>query len=544
MKSKSCYALIFVFITFYFVLFQSFNSFSQPTNNNQSDITATQFETAPVKLDGNVLFDVRGVTSLPAEKRAYGISEKIKKVASNYSFSPDSLKIINEDDHIVIQAADVPIIMLFDADAAVEGVTKNILARTILSKLSGSIKLYRLNRSRPVVIQNLIRAGIATVILALLWLIVVWGIRRLNSWLQNRIKARIDSVENISFKLIQSNQLWKVFHLLFDTLRVIAIGVIILFFIDYVLGLFPWTNGFSKYILSIIVNPLLIIGKGFIHFIPDLIFLVIIYVITKYVLKLLRLFFDGIENGGIVLGNFKPEWAFATYRIVKNFIVVFAVIIAYPYIPGSDSVAFKGVSVFLGVLISLGSSSFIANIMAGYSMIYRGAFKKGDRIQVDSEVGFVEEQKLMVTRLRSHKNEEIIIPNSVLLNSKIINYTARAQELGLILHTTVGIGYETPWRQVDAMLKLAADRTEGILKDPAPFVLKKELADFAVNYEINVYCKDVPRVNTIYTLLDENILDVFNENNVQIMTPAYHSDPEVPKMVPKEQWNTPLANET
>jgi small-conductance mechanosensitive channel len=174
-------------------------------------------------------------------------------------------------------------------------------------------------------------------------------------------------------------------------------------------------------------------------------------------------------------------------------------------------------------------------------MTYRGAFKTGDRIKVDDIVGFVEEQKLLVTRVRSLKNEEIVIPNSVLLNSNIVNYSTKAKEKGLILHTTVGIGYETPWRQVDAMLKLAADRTESLLKQPPPFVLQKSLGDFAVTYEINVYCNDANKMPFLYTALHQNILDVFNENNVQIMTPAYEGDPEIPKVVPRDKWETPLA---
>ena len=197
----------------------------------------------------------------------------------------------------------------------------------------------------------------------------------------------------------------------------------------------------------------------------------------------------------------------------------------------------------MGVLFSIGSSGFIGNLIAGYSMIYRGAFRIGDFIEVEGQTGFVEVQELLVTRLRSTKNEEIILPNSVLLNSKIINYTVKAQQTGVILHTVVGIGYETPWRQVDAMLKLAASKTEGLLADPPPFVQKLLLADYAVNYEINAYCKDVNRMKSIYTLLHQNILDVFNENNVQIMTPSYVSDTEIPKVVPKDQWNTPIIDE-
>jgi small-conductance mechanosensitive channel len=176
-------------------------------------------------------------------------------------------------------------------------------------------------------------------------------------------------------------------------------------------------------------------------------------------------------------------------------------------------------------------------------MTYRRAFRIGDLIEADNHLGFVEEQKLLVTRLRSPKNEEIIIPNSTLLNSHIVNYSAKANEKGLVIHTIVGIGYETPWRQVVAMLMLAADRTDGLLKDPPPYVLKKSLGDFAVNYEINAYIRDVPRLALYYTRLHQNILDVFNENNVQIMTPAYEGDPATPKVVPKDQWDLPLAKE-
>jgi small-conductance mechanosensitive channel len=176
-------------------------------------------------------------------------------------------------------------------------------------------------------------------------------------------------------------------------------------------------------------------------------------------------------------------------------------------------------------------------------MTYRRAFRKGDLIKAGEHTGFVEELQILVTRLRSFKNEEIVIPNSILLNSNILNYSSRARESGVILHTKVGIGYETPWRQVDAMLRQAADRTEGLLKNPPPFVLKESLGDFAVNYEINVYCKDLSDMLLIYNNLHQNILDIFNANDVQIMTPAYMRDPESPKLVPKDKWDIPLKSE-
>ena len=369
-------------------------------------------------------------------------------------------------------------------------------------------------------IKKSVHAVGALFALTLILFLITWLFRRINTGLQKRIKARIDSVENISFSLIRSNQIWKTYHVVVKIVRITIIVLFIAAVINYILGLFPWTSQVAAYILNLVLDPFRSLGKGLLLFLPDMAFLIVIYLVTRYLLKLSRLLFMGVHQGGIVIKNFDPDWAMPTFRIVRILVIVFAVVIAYPYIPGSESSAFKGISVFIGVLFSLGSSSFISNLIAGYSMTYRRAFKKGDRILVGDQVGFVEEQELLVTRLRSVKNEELIIPNSILLNSNITNFSARARDQGLILHTTVGIGYETPWRLVDAMLKEAADRTDGLLKQPPPFVLKLSLGDFAVNYEINAYFNDVSRMHLCYTALHQHILDVFNENNVQIMTPG------------------------
>jgi small-conductance mechanosensitive channel len=194
------------------------------------------------------------------------------------------------------------------------------------------------------------------------------------------------------------------------------------------------------------------------------------------------------------------------------------------------------VSLFIGVIFSLGSSSLIGNVIAGYSMTYRSAFKLGDRVQIGNHVGWVDRMRLLVTHLRTPKNEIVIVPNSAILATEVVNYTTLAHERGLILHTTVGIGYETPWRQVEAMLIESARRTPGLLQEPPPFVLQRALGDFAVTYEINAYCNAPDEMLALYSALHQNILDVFNEYGVQIMTPAYENDPKQPKLVPKSQW--------
>lgn len=519
------------------------NSFGQNADDVDSEVEGIMQQRAPVVVDGKSLFTVRGVLSHPAELRAGTISKRIQTAAADPAISSNSVKIVEEADRLRIFAGEVFIMNLYQEDGKTEGISTKVLAEILRGKIIKAIDDHRYDRSRPVLIKKMLYALGAVVLLIIFIFLLLRLARRARTGLENRIRRRIESVEDKSFSLIRSNQLWKTFYLAFRILRIFIIVVIIAAFLQYILGLFPWTSNVATYTLNLFLNPIRTIGLNFIRFLPSLAFLIVIFLVTRYLLKLIKLLFNGLNEDAIKLKNFDPEWAMPTFKIVRIFILAFAVILAYPYIPGSNTSAFKGVSVFLGVLLSLGSSSFIGNLIAGYSMTYRGAFKKGDRIKVDDIVGFVEDQKLLVTRLRSLKNEEIVIPNSVLLNSNIINFTTKAKENGLILYTTVGIGYETPWRQVDAMLKLAADRTEGLLKQPPPFVLQKSLGDFAVTYEINAYCNDPNKMQLVYTALHQNILDVFNENNVQIMTPAYEGDPEIPKVVPKDQWNIPLASE-
>ncbi len=314
------------------------------------------------------------------------------------------------------------------------------------------------------------------------------------------------------------------------------IALTLYFSLNFVLGLYPWTRSFAIWLFGLILNPLGEIGEGLLATIPDLFWLVILYFITRYTLAMIQAFFRGIESGAVKLASFEREWAWPTYRILRLVVVIFALVMAYPHIPGSDSAAFKGISVLIGLIISLGSTSIIGNIIAGYSLTYRRPFKIGDRIKINDTVGEVVEIRVLTTRLRSPKNEEVIVPNTTILNGEVVNYSTLALQQGLILYTTVGIGYETPWRQVEAMLKQAADRTGGLLKKPKPFVLQKALGDFAVTYELNAHCNNPKNMAHIYSELHRNILDVFNEYGVAIMTPSYVADPPEPKLVPKEQW--------
>jgi len=366
--------------------------------------------------------------------------------------------------------------------------------------------------------------------------LISWSFRRLDTLLEKQLQRHIESLEAKSLRIVQAEQIWSALRAALKVVRILFMLFLFYIYLNSVLGLFPWTRLLARTLLYYVINPLTTMGSAVIEYLPKLFFLLILVIVVRYILKMLRILFSAVEKERLKLSGFESDWAWPTYRIVRLIVIAFAIVIAYPYIPGSDSAAFKGVSLFFGILFSLGSTSVIGNVIAGYTMTYRRAFRVGDRVRIGETMGDVTEMRLLVTHVRTIKNEEVVIPNSVILSNEVTNYSIMAREQGLILHTSVGIGYEVPWRQVEAMLLMAAQRTPGLRTDTPPFVLQRSLGDFAVNYELNVYCDDVDRMMHLYSQLHRNIQDVFNEYGVQIMTPEYKADTPEPKIVPKEKW--------
>ena len=502
---------------------------------------ASSTSTAAVEVDGYVLFHLRGTHALPAEVRAAAVRARIEALAADRSVRTDALHVVPSGEYLKIVAGEVDVVTLVDADARLTDLSLTVLADVYCRRIGQAIEAYREARRPEQLLHNALVALAATVTLALSVVLLMWLTRWLDRRLERRFERRIKELEVQSYALVRAEQIRGALRNLLRGVRTLALVGVALVYLHFVLALFPWTRGYAHRLSEVIVGPLSTMGRAVLASIPNLVFLAVLLVVVRFVLRMTSLFFDAVRRGSITLSGFDREWADPTYRIARVAVVAFGVVVAYPYIPGSESAAFKGVSLFLGVVFSLGSSSVISNMVAGYTMTYRRAFKVGDRIKVGETIGDVIEARLQVTHLRSLKNEEIIIPNSLILNSEIVNYSSLAEEQGLILHTTVGIGYETPWRQVEGMLLMAAERTPGLLQDPPPFVLHRKLADFAVEYEINAHCRDAQAMMAVYTALHRNILDVFNEYGVQIMTPAYVHDPEQPKLVPAEQWYTPPA---
>jgi small-conductance mechanosensitive channel len=512
-----------------------------PHVHAQQTVTPEEAEVrvATVELDGAELFRVRGVSSLRADVRAQRIHDQIVRVAADPSISVDSLRMIDENGVIRIVAGDLPLMGVVDADAALEQVERAALATANVDRLRRAITEYRRARSPAALRASGIRALAATAVFALLLLVLVWASRYLNRAMTRRLAARIQSVEVQSFQLVRAEQVWQLLQNVLLAIKTIVLLSLVLLYVGFVLAQFPWTRSLSRDMVAFALVPVRILGGGLVASIPSLVFLAVLFVIVRLALRIIRLFFDAVRERTVTMANFDPEWADPTYKIVRLAVIAFTLVVGYPYIPGSSTAAFQGITVFIGIVFSLGSSAAIGNIIAGYMMTYRRALKVGDRVKIGDTVGDVIDTRLQVTHLRSLKNEEIIIPNAQIMNGEVLNYSSLAHDKGLILHTEVGIGYETPWHQVEAMLLTAAERTEGLSKDPRPFVLEKRLGDFAVTYELNAYCHDVKAMMPLYAAMHRNILDVFNACGVQIMTPAYEGDPSEPKVAPPETWHAP-----
>ena len=437
---------------------------AQPPVSSPSTAENTEIEipTAPVVVDGKTLFSLRGVSAYPAEKRAQQIASRIVAVASNRGLLKESLRLLETADATQILAGNQTIMAVVDADALLDGVDRQVLAQIFVSRIGEAIDAFRRDREPAFLIRQTLYALAATLVL----LLGLFCLRRIRSAFEARYRDRIGAVRIQSFDIIRAEQLWRALTGLANVVSAVVLLTAAYLYLYYVLLLFPWTRGLANDLFSMFTKPLQTMGWGLLQIVPNLVFVAILILVARYVLVLVRLFFAAVESGTITLRGFDPVWSKPTERLVRVVLIILALVVAYPYIPGSNSQAFKGMSVFIGVLVSLGSASLISNVIAGYTMTYRRTFKAGDRVRIGDHTGFVEQSRLMATFLRTPKNELVVVPNSKIINEEVVNYSALALREGLILHTTVSIGYNVPWRQVEAMLLEAASRSPGLLRTP------------------------------------------------------------------------------
>jgi small-conductance mechanosensitive channel len=497
----------------------------------------------PIILGDKILFYIpTEAEGIKVAKRAEDISKRIKTIADSTRVKVDSITTIDlKSPMSFIVAGDKMLMAVVDQDAILKGTSRQQVAAEYSQVIRTAIEKYRKDRSLKQLIYSVLYTFLATIVL--IAILTLFG--KIKHIIDRRIEERFQSwKKGLQIKSVEIVRAEKIHELLKGSVKGIRFILVLVFLYIYLqleLGFFPATRSIADQILGYVLSPLITLGKGFSKNIPNFLFIIILVLLVRYVLKAMKAFFHGIEKERVKIHGFYPEWGKSTYQLLSFLIIAFCVVIAFPYVPGSDSPAFKGVSVFVGVLFSLGAQSSLSNIIAGFALTYRRAFLVGDRVRIADFTGDVLDTRLQVTILRTVKNEEIIVPNSMILNSHVINYSAKAREIGLILHTAVTIGYDTPWRQVHAMLLMAARNTPGLLVEPEPFVLQNSLDDFYVTYELNVYTDKPEKMTVFYSELHQNILDVFNEYGVQIMSPNYLADRAEPAIVTKERWYAPPA---
>lgn len=477
---------------------------------------------APVILDGREVFMVRErIFSFSPDDRARAISGKLGKLLKDPFFRADSIVAVDAEATTDIVAGDMIIMSVTDKDALAEGKSRQETANDYVVKIRTALnehtREYRLNR----ILLDALYAFIATAVLISLLILFRKVFPRIYTKIDSWRGTRIRSIRIQSFEIMHADRIAAMVTSAARGVRVLITVALFYAYIPLVFSFFPWTRGFAAKLFDYTMTPLITIAGAVVEYLPNIFFIAVITVVTHFVIKFSRLFFNEVARGAITLPGFYADWAEPTFKIIRFLIIAFAAIVAFPYFPGSDSPAFKGVSIFFGVLLSLGSTSAVANIVSGVILTYTRAFKIGDRVQIADTVGDVTEKTLLVTRVRTIKNVDITIPNAMVLGSHITNFSSSAGEYGLILHTSITIGYDAPWRTVHELLLSAAGATEHILELPAPFVLQTALNDFYVTYELNAYTDHPHQMVKIYSELHQNIQDKFNGAGVEIMSPHY-----------------------
>ncbi|MBX9658132.1 MAG: mechanosensitive ion channel family protein [Nitrospiraceae bacterium] len=542
--------------------FNGQTSYAQTASHSLSQSPPPQPSGAPVIFADDTLFVLYDkIGPFTPQERARAIAERLAQLAKDPFTRIYPVTVVDQGATSDLVYDDLVVMTVTDRDAQPTGKTRQEMAAECVQKIQAALSKSRQQSTFHTLVVDGGLALLDTVVLVALLIIFHKTFPKIYSKIDGWRGTAIHPIKIQRVELLSADQIAAALTGIAKTVRIGAVLILLYIYLTTVLGIFPWTRGISMTLLEAVLTTLRAIGEAFAFYIPNIVSIAIIIVVARYILKVISLVFVGIGKGAIRFAGFHPEWAEPTYKIVRFLVIVFTTIAIFPYIPGSQSEGFRGISVFLGLLISLGSAAAIGNIIAGVVLTYMRPFRVGDRVKITETTGDVVEKTLLVTRVRTIKNVDVTIPNAMVLASHLINFSACARNQGLILHTSVTIGYDTPWRKVHELLIAAARGTTYILPTPEPFVLQTSLNDFYVTYELNAYTDQPNLMATIYAELHQHIQDTFNEAGVEIMSPHYTQlrdgnktaipDQYLPKayrpsgirISPLDQWTTQPGND-
>lgn len=459
-----------------------------------------------------------------AELRAKNTADNLQKIYETRSFD-SSLLVINETElNLIVVTYDFAILFVVTKnDALILNKTPLELAtierNAIITAMYDRLEATSLRN----ILSNIVQVmGLASLILFIIW-ILNKGVKPVKNWILKNRKKYIRPLRYRNTEIIDELKMLELVYALINGIKWVLVAIILYTGSFFIFSLLPDTRDISQKLISWIIVPVQNVYNGVVNFLPKLITIIVIYTAFRILINFIKYLSVQIEHKKLVIGNFPEDWARPTFSIVRFLIYALMFIIIFPLLPGSNSPAFQGVSVFLGLLISLGSTSTISNIISGIVITYMRPFKINQRVKAGDVTGVVISKNLLVTRIRSAKNEEITIPNSNLITGHILNYSSACENEGLIIHSTVTIGYDVPWRKMHEALIDAVLQVPAIEKEPAPFVYQKSLDDFYVSYEVNAYVRDVSHIFKTYSQMHQSIQDVCNERGIEIMSPHYRN---------------------
>ena len=465
-------------------------------------------------------------------EKLHDVLLELKELQSDLS----SLRVVESEDIDDIIYDGKLIMSINDTDAEALGLSRKGTTDYYLKLI---VDFAEREEKKPLNIQSLlINIGIAVVIIGL-FLLGLKYFNRLFRLFYIKIHAQqgkmLTGLKLKGYELLTEEKMVLFVVYGAKVVRVALLVIIIYLLLPVLFSLFPWTQSIATQLIGYILDPLKSIALSILNYIPNLLQIIVIWVVARYILRLLEFFKEEIRQERLELRGFYPEWAKPTFNIIKVILIAITFVAIWPLLPMSDSDIFKGVSTFIGLLVALGGAGAISNVIAGLVITYMRSFKIGDRVRIGDVMGDVKEKSILNTRIKTIKNEIITIPNSQMLNSHTVNYTTANDEEGLILHTTITLGYDVPWREVHKVLVDAALSTEFVKKLPKPYVLQTSLDDFYVSYQLNARTREIHKMALIYSELHKNIQDKCNEAGIEILSPHYgaHRDGNQ-STIPKE----------
>ena len=492
---------------------------------------------SPVMVDGDTLFYLYtkkgGQTAL---QRAQETGELIEGIGKKMILDPDRVYVENTDIFSDIMYDSEVLVSFTDADALWEGISRDSLAanrkQIVVGKLREMKKQYGIWRT----VENVLYCLLVLVAQFFLYRFTCWGFAKIEKRILRLKDTTLKPIKIQSYEILNTEKQVALLLVANRIAKYVVVVLQLLISLPIIFSIFPSTKGFALQLLNYFLIPIKKIAFGVIGYIPNLISILVIWYATNALVRLARYIALEIERGNLKLKNFFPEWAMPTFNIVRFLLYAFMIAMIYNYLPGSDSGVFQGISVFVGLIISLGSSTLIANLMAGLVITFMRPFRIGDRIKLNDTMGDIIEKTPLVTRVKTPKNEIVTVPNSFVMSSLTTNYSSSAREYGLIIHSDVTFGYEVPWEQVHQNLIQAALATPHIEAEPRPFVLQTKLDDWYVVYQINAYTRNPEKMALIYSQLHQNIQDIFNEAGIEIMSPHFMGVRETDQIFMPDQY--------